>query len=271
MISYEEYWGLKEKPFENTADPRFLYMSNQHEEAIARLMYTVYENKGISVLTGVFGCGKTVIAEKILETISYEAYEMAFIVNPQLSAIELLRDIIYNLGYKEIVLKEKDEVIHKLVEILQNNFRNGKRSVIIIDEAHLIQELQIFEELRVLLNYQYNHHFLVTLLLLGQPELKDKINNLKQFTQRVAIHCHLTPLTKSDISNYVKHRLEVAGSTKKFFDDDCYEYIYNQTGGIPRKINQLCDMALFTGYSEGVKSISSEMIDKITKTLGMKK
>ena len=271
MMDYEEYWGLKEKPFENTSDPRFLYMSSQHEEALARLMYTVYQNKGISVLTGVFGCGKTVIAEKILETINYDAYEIAMIVNPQLSAIELLRDIIYNLGYKETVIKEKDEVVHKLVEILNNNYRNGKRSVIIIDEAHLIQELQIFEELRVLLNYQTEHNFLVTLLLLGQPELKDKISNLKQFTQRVAIHCHLTPLTRGDVANYINHRLEVAGSTRRIFEDDSYDHIYSQTGGIPRRINQLCDMTLFTAYSEGIQSIGAPEIDKITKSLGLQK
>ena len=150
---YEEYWGLSEKPFENTADPRFLYESPQHEEALTRLGYAIYEDKGIAILTGVFGCGKTVIAEKLLQTLGRGAYEIAYIVNPQLTAIELLRDIIYNLGYKEKMTNQKDEIIHKLVEALQNNYDNGKRSLIVVDEAHLIQDMLIFEELRVLLNY----------------------------------------------------------------------------------------------------------------------
>ena len=264
---YEEYWGLREKPFENTADPRFLYESPQHEEALTRLRYAIHEDKGIAVLTGVFGCGKTVIAEKLLEIIGRGAYEVAFIVNPQLSGIELLRDIIYTLGFKEKLTNEKDMVIHRLVEVLHNNFDNGKRSIIIIDEAHLIKEVQIFEELRVLLNFQHNHHFLLSLLLLGQPELREKINNLKQFSQRVAIRYHLVGLDKKDVPKYIQHRLEVAGSTKKIFEEDSYDYIFKQSGGIPRRINQICDMALFTGYGEGIKTIDSNIIETVIKDL----
>lgn len=264
---YEEYWGLKEKPFENTADPRFLYESTQHEEALVRLRYAVHGDKGIAVLTGVFGCGKTVIAEKLLEELSRGVYEVAFIVNPQLSPIELLRDIIYNLGMKEKLTNEKDEVIHKLVEILHNNADNGKHSVIIIDEAHLIQDLHIFEELRVLLNFQYQHRFLLTLLLLGQPELKEKINNLKQFSQRVAIHYHLVGLDKKEVPEYIKHRLKVAGATKEIFVEESYDYIFTQSGGIPRRINQVCDMALFTGCCESAKAIAPNIIDVVVKDL----
>lgn len=264
---YEEHWGLKEKPFENTADPRFLYNSTQHEEALTRLGYAISEDKGLAVLTGVFGCGKTVIAEKILESLSKGAFELAFIVNPQFQAIELLRDIIYNLGFKEKLSNEKDAVVHKLTEVLHNNFDNGKRSIIIIDEAHLIQEIQIFEELRVLLNFQYNHRFLLTLLLLGQPELKEKINSIKQFAQRVAVHYHLVGLDKKEVPEYIKHRLQVAGSTKEIFSEESYDYIFKQSGGIPRRINQICDMALFTGYCEGRKLIDHKVIDVVVKDL----
>jgi len=264
---YEEYWGLKEKPFENTADPRFLYQSLQHEEALTRLKYGIQEDKGICVLTGVFGCGKTVIAEKLLEDIRRGPFEVAFIVNPQFSAIELLRDIIYNLGFREKLTNEKDEVVHKLTEVLRNNFDNGKRSIIIIDEAHLIQELYIFEELRVLLNFQYNHHFLLTLLLLGQPELKERINNLKQFSQRVAVHYHLVGLNKKEVPEYIQHRLEVAGAARKIFEENSYDYIASQSGSIPRRINQICDMALFTGYCEGAKTVNLNIVETVIKDL----
>ena len=264
---YEQYWNFSEKPFENTADPRFLYESPQHEEALTRLGYAIYEDKGIAVLTGVFGCGKTVIAEKLLETISGDAYEVAFIVNPQFSAIQLLRDIIYNLGYRENLTHEKDEVVHRLVEVLHNNFDNGKRSVIVVDEAHLIQEVQIFEELRVLLNYQYNHRFLLTLLLSGQPELKDRLNNMKQFSQRVAIRCHLVGLGREEVPKYIRHRLEVIGATNEIFAEDSYDHIFRQSGGIPRRINQICDMALLTGYSERVKVIDGNIIKTVVKLL----
>lgn len=264
---YEEYWGLREKPFENTADPRFFYLSTQHEEALARLSYAIHQDKGIAVLTGVFGSGKTVIAEKIMEDISRGVYEVAFIVNPQLSAIELLRDIIYNLGMKEKLSNAKDEVIHKLIEVLHNNADNGKRSIVVIDEAHLIQDVQIFEELRVLLNFQRNYHFLLTLLLIGQPELREKINNIKPFAQRVAIHYHLSGLDKLKIPEYIQYRLKVAGSIKDIFETNAYDYIFTQTGGIPRRINQICDMALFTGYCGGAKTISCNIIETIVKDL----
>ncbi|MBL7198467.1 MAG: AAA family ATPase [Candidatus Omnitrophica bacterium] len=264
---YEEYWGLREKPFENTADPRFLYESPQHQEALTRLRYAIYEDKGIAVLTGIFGCGKTVIAEKLLKTLIEDAFEVAFVVNPQFSAIELLRDIIYNLGYREKLTDQKDEVLHKLTDVLKNNFDNGKRSVIIIDEAHLIGEMQIFEELRVLLNYQYNHHFLLTLLLLGQPELRERINNLKQFSQRVAIRYRLDALDRQDVKLYIQFRLKVAGSPGEVFEESSYDYIFRHSGGIPRRINQICDMSLLTGYCEGVKTISPNLIEVVAKDL----
>jgi general secretion pathway protein A len=264
---YEEYWGLREKPFENTADPRFLYASPQHEEALTRLRYAIDENKGAAVLTGVFGCGKTLIAEKLLETISKSGYEVAFIVNPQFSGIELLRDIIYNLGYRENLSNQKDEVIHKLTEVLRDNFENGKRSVIMIDEAHLIQEIQIFEELRVLLNFQYEHKFLLTLVLLGQPPLKEKVNTLKQFSQRIAIRYHLVGLDKKEIAGYIQHRLTIAGCDKKIFEDRDYDYIFKQSGGIPRRINQICDMALFTAFGQHKKTIDPQMVESVVQDL----
>jgi general secretion pathway protein A len=257
---YLEHWGLKEKPFENTTDPRFLYESAQHEEALTRLRYAISEEKAMAVLTGIFGCGKTLIAEKLLEELSRGAYEVAIIVNPQYNAVELLRDIIYNLGYREKLASDKDEIVHRLVEILHNNFENGKRSIIIIDEAHLIQEAQIFEELRVLLNFQSNHKFLVTILLLGQMELQEKINNIKQLAQRVSVRCHLDGLNKEDVGKYIKHRLNIAGCSNAIFDKDSYDYVYNHSGGLPRRINQICDRALFIAFCEGKKTIDTYII-----------
>jgi type II secretory pathway predicted ATPase ExeA len=264
---YEAFWGLKEKPFENTADPRFLFESSQHQEALTRLRYAIYEEKGLAVLTGIFGCGKTVIAENLIKTLSQDAFEVAFVVNPQFLGIELMRHIIHSFGYKGNALDKKDEVVHKLVEILQNNYNNGKRSILIIDEAHVIDSLQIFEELRMLLNYQSNHHFLVTLLLLGQPELREKINNIKQLSQRVAISCKLDALDRQEIKNYINHRLTIAGCAKEIFESSAYDYIYRHSGGIPRRINQICDMALLTGYCEGASIIGPNIIETVAKDL----
>ena len=119
----------------------------------------------------------------------------------------------------------------------------------------------------LLLNYQKDRKFLVTLLLLGQPELREKINNLKQFMQRVAIHCHLAPLARSEVSEYIKHRLAVAGAKKQIFEETSYEYIYDQTGGIPRRINQLCDITLFTAAGEEARIVDTDLIEKVSKSM----
>lgn len=264
---YEAYWGLKEKPFENTADPRFLYYSKQHEEAFTRLIYAIQEQKGAAVLSGVFGCGKTVVAQAVLSALSKGKYETAFVINPQLSALELLREILYDLGLKDNLPVQKTDILHSLNETLHHNMDNGKQTIVIIDEAHLIEDRLIFEELRLLLNFQYKNRFLLTLILLGQPELKEKINNIKQLAQRVAIKYYLGGLSETEILEYMQYRLKVAGATKNCFDDSVVKIIYEQSGGIPRRVNQICDMALLTGFGSKAEIISEEIIMEVVKDI----
>ncbi len=264
---YEAYWGLNEKPFENTADPRFLYYSKQHEEAFTRLIYAIQEQKGAAVLSGVFGCGKTVVAQAVLSSLSKGKYETAFVINPQLSALELLREILYDLGLKDNLPTQKTDILHLLDETLHHNMDNGKQTVVIIDEAHLIEDRLIFEELRLLLNFQYKNKFLLTLILLGQPELKEKINNIKQLAQRIAIKSYLSGLSQPEVFEYMRNRLTIAGATKKIFGDSALKIIYEQSGGIPRRVNQICDMALLTGFGKQAKAISEEIIMEVVKDL----
>jgi general secretion pathway protein A len=264
---YTEFWGLTEKPFENTADPRFLYFAMQHEEAFTRLNYAVNEQKGLAMLTGVFGCGKTVIAQALIGGLSKAKYEIAFIVNPQLSGVELLREIIYDLGIKENLPTLKTDIMHLFSERLHHNMDDGKNTVIIIDEAHPIIDELIFEELRLLLNLQYKNKFLLTLILLGQPELKEKINNIKQLQQRVSVKYHLAGLNQAETSKYIEHRLNVAGASRKIFENEAFELIYNTSGGIPRRINQICDMALLTGFGRNSSLIGSGIINEAVEDL----
>lgn len=264
---YEAYWGLTEKPFENTTDPRFLYYSHQHEEAFTRLIYAIQEEKGAAVLSGVFGCGKTLIAQAALASLSKGKYETAFVINPQLSSVELLREIVYDLGLKDNLPTQKTDILHSLSEMLHNNMDDGKQTVVFIDEAHLIEDKLIFEELRLLLNFQYKNKFLLTLILLGQPELKDKIKNIKQFQQRIAIKYHLAGLNDIETVEYVWHRLKVSGSSRKIFDDAALKLIYEQSGGIPRRINQLCDMALLAAYGKQKEFIEENVIMEVAKDL----
>lgn len=263
---YLEYWQLNEMPFENTPDPRFLYYSNQHEEALTRMLYVVLNRKGAGMLTGIFGCGKTLIGQSVLKEISKEKYKVAYVTNPRLEDIDLLRMIVYFLGVAEPPEKKADVLI-TLNNVVLDNMRDGKETVVVIDEAHCIEKNSIFEELRLLLNLQLPDRFLLTLILMGQPELLQKIEMNKQLNQRINIKCHLESLKSKETGEYIKHRLSVAGSDRDIFDDDAVESVYNYSGGIPRRINQVCDMALFTGFCMKEKIVTEKVVDEVTKSL----
>ncbi len=269
---YEAYWGLKERPFVNTPDPKFLYYSKEHEEALARLMYAVKTNMGGCMLTGVFGCGKTLLNWTLIENLQEMGnYKMAFIANPFLSHIELLRMIAYDLGAKNLPEKKTeiltDSLLQKLEEILYNNNNDGKHTVIIIDEAHVIEDKLIFEELRLLLNFQLKDKFLLTLILSGQPELKKSVENIKQLSQRIPIRCNLDRFDPEDTKSYILHRLEVVGRTEPIFEDGVYRVIHERSGGIPRRINHICDMSLLIGFSKGSKLIGDDVVTDVIKDL----
>jgi general secretion pathway protein A len=263
---YEEYWRLSEKPFFNTPDPRFLYYSDQHEEALSRLIYAIKERIGAAMLTGIYGCGKTLLAHAILRELSSEKYKIAYIPNPRLDDIELLRMIVYQLGNKQPPIRKTD-VLNNLHDILLDNMRNGKETMIIIDEAHAIQDDNIIEEIRLLLNFQLEDRFLLTLLLLGQPELKEKVNRNSQLEQRISIKCHLGSLNKKDARNYIIHRLKVADRTDAMFTNKAIDLIFDYSGGIPRRINRLCEMCLLAGFGKGVDRIDEDIVREEIKAL----
>jgi len=270
---YEKYWNLKEMPFENTPDPRFLYYSPQHKEGLSRLLYVVEQRKGAGMLTGVFGCGKTVLARALFNTLNKNVYQVAFINNPHLKSVELLRAIARQLGAENLPEKitemSTDHFTEVINNILFNNAKDGKETLVIVDEAHVIDDAEVFEELRLLLNFQVENRFLLTLLLMGQPELKERVHKNKQLVQRIAMGYHLEPLSKEEISKYIAHRLEVAGGDKNIFTEDAIELVFVNSGGIPRRLNQICDMSLVTGFSKKVDKINREIVNEAVDSLGV--
>jgi len=258
---YEAHWGLTEPPFENTPDPRFLYLSKQHEEGLTRLYYVVKTKKGAGMMTGVFGCGKTLLTHSVIHGLEKSGHRVAYITNPRLEPLEMLRMILHTLGVPNPPL-QKSDVLFQLQDILSNNIRDGRETVIVIDEAHVIQDPDLFEEIRLLLNFQTDNKFLVTLLLVGQPELRDQVATNKAFVQRIAMRFHLGPLTEEEVKSYIEHRLFVAGRKEPLFTKEAIHAIHQGTGGIPRRVNQISDMCLFTGYVQKKDRIGSDIVEE---------
>jgi general secretion pathway protein A len=260
---YLDYWGLREKPFLNTSNPRFLCLSEQHEEALSRLRYTVTEYNACAILTGVFGSGKTLLAQALLDSLPPEKFLKAFIFNPQLSNVELLREILYQLGVHDNIPEQKTGIMHRLTDILTDNYSEGRHTVIVVDEAHLIEDRLIFEELRLLLNFQKHDRFMLTLILVGQPELREKISNMKPFDQRVSTRFHLKGLREDETRQYILHRLEVAGASRPIFEESAFHAIHEASGGIPRRVNQICDLSLLSAYGAGAPMVNEDTVREV--------
>ena len=255
-------------PFQNTPDPRFFYPSPQHEEALSRLFYAVEQKVGAAMLTGTFGCGKTLLGEALLKGLVGEKYKTAFIKQPKLDYIELLVAIVQELGGgKNLPVKKSDLVatflLNELREILHNNVKDGSETIVIVDEAHVIEDSSVFEGLRLLLNFQTSDRFLLTLLLFGQPELRDHVNQFKPFSQRISIKCHLGSLTEEETHQYIQQRLKAAGRENPIFTEEALRLIFDQSGGIPRKINTLCDLCLLTGFGRKSTQIDPQIVQEV--------
>ena len=261
---YLEYWGLQKFPFENVPDPEFMYYSSEHEEALARLVYAVKRNKGAVLLTGEIGCGKTMISRVFIQQLADSEYDIGLITNPSLEPVDFLKEALYQIGLNPTQSQAKPDLLKMLNERMIENMQKSRTTLLIIDEAQLIDK-ETFEEIRLLLNFQLNDRYLLTLILIGQPELRDIIRGYKQLDQRIAIRYHLNPLNGDNTNKYIVFRLEKAGRTNMIFTTAAMEEIYSYSGGIPRKINNICDLALLIGFSMKTEIIDVDVIKKVIR------
>ena len=260
---YLDYWGLNTFPFENVPDPDFMYYSPEHEEALVRLLYAVKRMKGAALLTGEIGSGKTTLSRVFIQQLPDSEFDIGLITNPSLNALDFIKEVHYQLGL-ESKSNSKSDLLIILNNRLLENINKGRSTLLIIDEAQLIFG-ETFEEIRLLLNFQMNDRFLMTFLLIGQPELRDMIRGYKQLDQRIAIRYHLNPLSEEETRNYIRFRLEKAGGRGEVFLDKAYQVIFNYSGGIPRKINNVCDLSLLIGFSMKVRVIDADLAQKVVK------
>ena len=263
---YETYWELNEPPFDNSPNPKFFYLSPEHEEALVRLVYTVRHRKGCGMLTGEYGCGKTTLSRALIQRLEAERYEIGLLTNPRWSATDFLREALYQLGV-ETTEKSKPELLHRLNDVFFRHYREGRDTVIIVDEAQLLEDEGVFEELRLLMNFQTDDRFLVTVLLIGSPELREKVRRLKHLDQRITIRYHLSTLDETHTSAYVAHRLKMAGRTTPIFTEEAVKLIFDFTRGTPREINNLCDVALLVGYTMRAKEINERIVAEVIKDM----
>jgi len=261
---YETYWGLKEQPFDNSPNPKFFYLSPEHDEALVRLMYAVRQRKGCAQLTGEYGCGKTTLSHALIQRVEAERYEIGLLTNPSWTATDFLREVLYQLGI-ESQGTTKTDLLHQLNDVFFRNFQAGRDTVIIVDEAQLIDDDAVFEELRLLLNFEADDRFLVTLLLIGSPELAAKVWRLKHLDQRIAIRYHLNTLDDAHSAAYIAHRLQMAGQSRPIFTEAAVKLIFDFTRGTPREINNICDIALLVGYSKKATAIDERIIAEVIK------
>lgn len=264
---YTAFYGLREKPFSLTPDPRFLFLSASHREALAHILYGIEQGEGFIALTGEVGTGKTTLCRTLLQKLGDET-EVAYVFNPTLTGVELLRAISSEFGLP-VKGCTHAELNDRLNQFLLDTNRAGRRALLIVDEAQNLEPATL-EEIRLLSNLETSTSKLLQILLFGQPELDEMLDSqgLRQLRQRITVRWALEPLTAAETSEYIRHRLRIsAGRECDLFDARAIRAICRRSGGVPRLINVLCDRALLVGYADRQTRLNKSAIDKAAREI----
>jgi general secretion pathway protein A len=267
---YKTFFSLQRDPFEITPDPKFIFPTQRHNEALAALHYGVAKRKGFVVLTGEVGTGKTLIVRCLLDLLNRQRITYAYVFNSRLSPDEFLRYIAGDLGIPAKG-KTKDELILDLSAYLVARYQKGLTTVLVADEAHHLSA-EVLEEIRLLTNLETADQKLLQILLVGQPELEEKLDSfgLRQLKQRIAFRSHLNPLTLEETAGYIERRLSVAGANSHapaIFSPQSISAVYRHSRGIPRLINTVCDNALLSAYARQVHTVTATMVEEVAHDL----
>lgn len=265
---YTEFYGLKEIPFGLTPNPRFIYRTESYLEVVSNLKYCIAQSKGLAVVTGEVGTGKTTTLRSVLQQFGPDILSV-YLFNPFVTVAEFFALFTEGLNLGLSGSASKAEILTALSACLARRHSKGLRTVLIIDESHGLPP-SVLEEIRLLANFETNSEKLLQIILCGQPELREILNqpDLRQLKQRVSLRCSIKPLHYYDINNYIRFRLKTAGAVRvNLFDPSAVELIARASAGIPRVINNVCDNALLYGYSSGQETISSATIAEVIETL----
>ena len=267
---YLEYYGLKEFPFSLTPDPRYIFKTESHLEVLATVKYGVDQNKGLIVVSGEVGCGKTTILRAALATFDDEVLAV-YIFNPFLTAAEFFEQLAAEMDLRLPRSVSKPELLAAMGRLLAERHAAGLRTVLVVDEAHGLPTA-LLEEIRLLMNFETNSEKLLQVVLCGQPELAEILNRpqLRQLKQRISLRCAIKPLSVFEINKYIRFRLKQAGAENVgLFDNAAVKLIGQVSQGIPRIINNVCDNALLHGYAANAEVITREMVEEVARALDL--
>lgn len=267
---YRSHWQVSERPFDATADSRFVFPCETHQAAQLQLRYAIENRSSAALLVGGSGTGKSLLVEMLKQSLAEQYRPFAHLVFPQMPTDELLCYLADELGTSSSdgrsSVRDSTRRIHGT---LQENAAAGRHAVVAIDEAHLLEDTPSLEAIRLLLNFESAARPLMTLLLVGQPPLLTAIERMPQLEERLAVKCLLRPLTLNESSGYVRHRLQAAGAAREVFNEAALESLHELSRGIPRRLNRLCELALLIGYAEEQQAIGREQVEAVGQELAL--
>lgn len=269
-MDYLQYYRLREHPFSNVVDNKFYFDGPQHRDALLKLKYAIDTKKGLAVVIGDIGTGKTTLARRLLDDLNEDLYEatLLVVIHSSVSSEWLLRKFAIQLGIKD-TKEDKVEILGQIYKRLWEINESGKTAVMLIDEVQMLKSREIMEEFRGLLNMEMPGGKMINLILFGLPDLEEVLSLDEPLKQRVAMRVPLRPFNEDNTVEYIKHRLHIAGGEETLFLDSALREVYKYSKGIPRLINTICDNALLEGYLFKAKNIDDSIIKAVAIDLGL--